>query len=132
MSGPNSDLPPGFDALLDACAEDVPSRARTVAFALVTAYDHEVSDLEVDRYVSSLQGDGEAFRALALAMKRDLDGATVWSRGYLADARTDAAQVAEIVQAARSAAVADERLTRREEVALHLVAVAVGMDPSEL
>jgi len=123
---------PSFDSLLDAVSADRAVRARTIAFALVTAYDHDVSDAEVERFTQLIGGAGEAFRALATTMKRDLDGATEWARGYLAEARGEADSVQPIVEAARVAAIADSQLAEREEIALRIVAVAVGLDPDDV
>lgn len=123
---------PSFDSLLDAVSDDRGVRARTIAFGLVTAYDHDVSDSEVERFTQLIGGDGEAFRALASTMKRDLDGATAWARGYLADERGDADAIRAIVEAARVAAIADSQLAEREEIALRVVAVAVGLDPDDV
>jgi len=123
---------PSFDSLLDAVSDERATRARTIAFALVTAYDHDVSDHEVERFGQLIGGDGEAFRALATTMKGDLDGATEWARGYLADERGDPRATRAIVEAARIAAIADAQLAEREEIALHVVAVALGLDPDEV
>ena len=127
-----SDEGPSFDELLAACADDPVSRAVTAAYALVTVYDYEVSDLEVDRWVELVGGDGDAFRALAQALKERMDATTVWAASVLSEVRGDPAAVERVVNAARLAVVADEALERREEVAVALVAEALGIDPSTL
>ena len=121
-------VPHSFDALLDACTDDPAVHARTAAFALVTAYDHEVSEREVARYVELVGGDAPAFGALATAMKGDLDRATAWVLAVLATSDRDAVAVDEVLEAARAAVVADEEIRPREELALRLVAQALGVD----
>ncbi|MCA9604032.1 MAG: TerB family tellurite resistance protein [Myxococcales bacterium] len=125
------DAPISFDALLDACTDDPETHARTAAFALVTAYDHEVSDREVARYTELVGGDGEAFAALARAMKDDLDRATAWMMAVLATTDRDRVHVDAILDAGRAAVVADEEIRPREELALQLVAQALGLNPDE-
>ncbi|MFK7988605.1 MAG: hypothetical protein AB8I08_21475 [Sandaracinaceae bacterium] len=124
MSDSPSD--PIFPPLLHACAQGDLERAKTVAFALVSAYDHEIADAEVRRYAELIGGDAAAFRALATAMKADLEHASDWVRAELARSRENAD---EVIRAARVAMISDDRLRPREEVALNLVAVAVGLDP---
>ncbi|MCB9597061.1 MAG: TerB family tellurite resistance protein [Sandaracinaceae bacterium] len=121
-----------FDALLDACTDDPGTHARTAAFALVTAYDHEVSEREIARYVELVGGDGPAFGALATAMKEDLDRATAWMMAVLATMERTEVRVEEILSAGRAAIVADEEIRPREELALRLVAQAIGLDPDDV
>ncbi len=130
---------PTFDELLARCGGDPIVRAQTVAFALVTAYDHDVSDLEVGRYVELLREReapsgalGDAFEELARAMQADLDAATQWARGALKAHRHDDAVVQAAAQAARVAAVADAELAPREEVAMTIVAQALGLIPASM
>lgn len=125
------DDPHSFDALLDACTDDPETHARTAAFALVTAYDHEVSEREIARYVELVGGDGPAFGALATAMKDDLDRATAWMMAVLATTDRDRVNVDAILDAGRAAIVADEEIRPREELALRLVAQALGLDPDD-
>jgi hypothetical protein len=124
------DGPTSFDALLDACTDDPTTHARTAAFALVTAYDHEVSDREIARYTELIGGDGGAFEVLARAMKDDLDRATAWMMAVLATTDRTTVNVDAILAAARAAIVADEQVRPREELALRIVASALGLDPA--
>jgi len=125
------DEPISFDALLDACTDDPETHARTAAFALVTAYDHEISEREIARYVDLIGGDGEAFGKLATAMKDDLDRATAWMMAVLATTDRGQVNVDAILAAGRAAIVADEEIRPREELALRIVAQALGVDPDD-
>lgn len=120
-----------LDELLAACGEPPEVRAATVAYALVTAYDHDVAELEIGRYLQLVHGDdasaGPAFAALAKAMQADLDAATRWATRSLAQFRHDDTLVQAAAEAARVAAVADAELAPREEVAMKIVADALGL-----
>ena len=123
-------------SLLEGCASGDSARGQTAAFALVTAYDHDISELEVGRFVEYMLDRSErspaklaeGFSHLAEAMKKDLDGATHFVTGLLTPLRHDPTLIEEVVRAARVAAVADTELQPREEVALKVIGEALGTE----
>ncbi len=125
-----------LQTLLAAVSEDASVQAETAAYALVTAHDSDVSELEVGKFVEMMVDEvrgspaelGHRFATLAQAMKADLPAAADFTRDVLRGVKEDVEVARKVVRAARAAAIADMDLDRREEHALVMIGAALGVD----
>lgn len=120
--------------------EDDELESLTAAFALVACYDHDVAQVETDRFANlvrefvddaSLPAVVDAFSDLTTHMLRDFDEGRKQVLEIVAASRGNRARSQRIIRAAQAAIVADEVLDEREELALADLCEALGLDPAD-